>query len=113
ATLAKVKVGSDDRDLVDTLLENSAWLTKNNDPMAEAERFNDIADKLVNRMDAATTAKDEKRIVQLASTYQRVAEVGIDSNLERAVAAGASGVERTTVRHANRAKMLAAIADRN
>jgi hypothetical protein len=117
-TLANAKLAPDDRALAESLLENSKWLTGNADPMAEAERFNDIADQFVTRMDAATTAKNEKRIVQLAGNYQRIAEVGIDSNLERAAAGVTdadkkSKLEHTAGRHASLTKRLAEIVQRN
>jgi hypothetical protein len=118
-TLANAKLAPDDRELAESLLENSKWLTRNADPTAEADRFNDIADQFVTRIDAATAAKDEKRIIQLAGNYQRIAEAGIDSNLERAAAAGVGDVdkknklERTAIRHASLAKRLAEIVQRN
>ena len=118
--LRKASLPADDREFAQSLLETSSWLTKNTDPMAEAERFNDIADKVVVRMDAATNAKDEKRLVQLANTfYERLAEYGIDANLQRAFAAGnlegdqKIKLEQTSVRHASRTKKFAEIIARS
>ena len=45
--LVKASLPADEREFAKTLLETGSWLTKNNDPMAEAERFDDIADKVV------------------------------------------------------------------
>jgi hypothetical protein len=117
-TLASANLAPDDRALAESLLANGKWLTRNADPMAEAERFNDIADQFVTRMDAATTAKDEKRIIQLAGHYQKIAEAGIDSNLERAAAAVTdvdkkNTLVRTEVRHASLGKRLEEIVQRN
>jgi hypothetical protein len=89
ATLAKAELTLEDREIAETLLANGAFLINNDDPIAEADRFNDIADKLVARIDAAAAAHDEDRIAQLADIYQRVTEVGVDANLERAFQAGA------------------------
>lgn len=118
-TLASAKLAPGDRELAESLLENGKWLTGNADPMAAADRFNDLADKFVTRMDAATTAKDEKRIIQLAGNYQKIAEAGIDPNLELAAAAAAtdlekkSTLERTASRQASLVKRLAEIVQRN
>src|SRR5205823_1756593 len=62
--LAQADLPPEDRKLAESLLENSALLSKNIDPIAEANRFSDIIDKLVARLDSATTANDEKRVVQ-------------------------------------------------
>ncbi len=79
----------EDRELADTLLETGSWLTRNNDPVAEAERFADIADKLLARLDSAATAPDERQAVRLADTYHRLAQIGVSGNIERGVAIGA------------------------
>ena len=52
ATLATAHLPAEDRDLAQTLFDNSKKLTKIDDPATEADRFNDIADKVVARMDA-------------------------------------------------------------
>jgi hypothetical protein len=119
ATLAKAELPPEDRALAQTLLENSSWLAEHDDPVAEADRFNDIADQLVTRMDAATAANDEGRVVKLADSYRRLTEQGVDANLERALASGAlSGerkqkLERAQRRGAHRAQRVAEILERN
>jgi hypothetical protein len=119
ATVAKTNLPREDRELAQTLLETSSWLTRNDDPLAVADRFNDIADKLVVRIDAATTAKNELQVVLLADTYSRVAEVGVEANLEKASASGAlvgdqkQRWEHTTSRGTSRTKKLVEIIDRN
>lgn len=119
ATLAKTPLSSADRELAETLLENGAWMTRNDDPMAEAERFSDIADKLLVHMDAATTAKDQKRMAKLAAACQQLTDAGIESNLKRAASAGpAEGenlkkLERMAIRQANRDLAIAAIIERS
>ena len=88
ATVTRTNLPPEDRELAETLLENSSWLAKNDDAMAAADRFSDIADKLVGWMDAATVARDDTRLVLLANTYSRLTEVGVDANLERVLASG-------------------------
>ena len=105
--------------MAQTLFDNSAKLTKIDDPATEADRFNDIADKLVARMDAATAANDEKRLVQLANSCRRLAEEGVDANIQRAIdagnldLAGEEKLEYVILRDANRTNRLASIMERN
>lgn len=119
ATVTKTLLPPEDRELAETLLENSSWLARNDDPMAAADRFNDIADKVVSRLDAATNAHDDKRIVLLANTYSRLMEVGVDANLERVIASGNLDVEgqkkleTAMSRGGKQAKKLALFMERN
>ena len=119
AALAKTKLATPDRELAETLLENGVWLTSHDDPVSEADRFTDIADRLVDRLDAATAAEDEKRAVRLADSYLRVTELGVDANLDRALASGAlnaerkQNVERTRRRAARCAQRLTEILERH
>lgn len=119
ATLARADLPREDREWAEMLLENSHWLTRNNDPTAEADRFSDIADKVVARMDEATAARDEHTIVYLANTYRRLADLGIDANLQRAIDAGDMNQERekkfetALQRDTSRVKKLTAIMDRS
>jgi hypothetical protein len=85
--LTNAKLSFEDRDLAQSLVDNGAWLTNNDDPTAEAERFGEIADKLLIRLDSATLANDNKGVIKFASTYQRVNELGVAANLDRAIKA--------------------------
>jgi len=119
ATLAKTQLQPEDRELAETVLATSSWLIEHDDPMTQADRFGDIADKVVARLDAATAAHDEQRIVTLANAYGRLTDLGVDANLQQAVASGAAGVdhqqklERVLRCRVNRAKRLADILERN
>lgn len=86
--LAGADLVPEDRDLAQTLVETGAWLTANDDPVAEAERFSDIADQLLARLDSASAANDPRRAISFADSYQRITEVGISINLDKAVTAG-------------------------
>jgi hypothetical protein len=88
ATLAKTALTPEDRKLAETLLEGASLLTRQDDPMAQADYFTGLADQLVAQIEVATNAGDEKRIVQLADIYGRLTEVGVDANLEKARASG-------------------------
>ena len=119
ATLANAELPAEDRKLAQSLLDNSVWLTTNVDPAAEADRFDAIAEKLVTQMDDATSARDEKRIVQLADAYHRVTERGVDANLALASASNPTDPEKkqqlahTFFRHHSRTSQVAEIIERN
>ncbi len=118
-TLAEAALPPADRDLAESLLENGAWLVQNSDPVAEADRFGDLADKLLARMDSATAAHDEQLVVLLAKSYDRLTTAGIEANLKRAGTAGATDGKRhkklthCQQRHARRTCRAAEIIDRN
>jgi hypothetical protein len=88
------KLSQEDRRLAQTLVDTGAWLTNNDDPMAEAERFSEIADVLLARIDSATVAKDNHRVTKLADAYRRLTEVGVSWNLERVIATGSPDPKR-------------------
>jgi hypothetical protein len=88
ATLQEAALLADDRDLAETLLANASWLAEHDDPVAEADRFNDVADKLLAQMRTATDANDFQRVARLTDLYGQVAEHGIAANLKRAEIVG-------------------------
>jgi hypothetical protein len=94
--LTSSKLSQEDRELGQTLVDNGAWLASNDDPMAEAERFGDIADKLLARLDTATGTNDKKRIIKYADSYSRLTELGVSMNLERALAKVSHDPKRKT-----------------
>jgi hypothetical protein len=73
-----------DRDFAEALLQTGAVLAADADPMTQADRFNELADRLLALIDAATSKKDARRLHKLADYYRRIAEKGIDANLDRA-----------------------------
>ena len=101
-----------DRELADALIETGSWLTRNDDPVAEAERFADLADRMLVRLDTATALPDEQRAVKLAEAYQRLARVGVAGNLDRIGKAGPTDphrkrrLDRVIAGHAGRAQKL-------
>lgn len=119
AKLADAELPPEDRVLAESLVENSVLLVKKIDFDAEYERFTDIADKLVVRMDSATTAHDEKTLLQLAAAFERVNEVGVKENLARARTLVVQDAERkqkwerARMRHANMTTQVADIIERN
>jgi hypothetical protein len=93
--LARAKLPPAERELAETLLENASWLADNDDPVAAAERFDAIADRLVTHMDGRVRAKDEKRLARLAETYRKVSQqLAVYPNITRAAESGALDFER-------------------
>jgi hypothetical protein len=116
--LREAVLPAEDRELADALVASGSWLTGNDDPAAEADRFNDLADRLLALIDAATGEKDARRLRRLADSYRRVAERGVRANVERAELSGPltakrlKKLERARQRDAKRAEKLAALLER-
>jgi hypothetical protein len=73
----------DDRDLAEALLQTGSRIAAAPDPANQADRFNELADRLLPLIDSAKNKKDAQRLRKLAEYYGRV-ERRIQSNLERA-----------------------------
>jgi hypothetical protein len=81
ALVKKGELPEDQQELAEKLLTNASWLAENeDDPLEEANRFNDLADEVVEKL---SKAKDEKTINQLAESYTRLAEKGINANMQQ------------------------------
>jgi hypothetical protein len=78
---------SADRKDAEALLQNGAFLADNQDPLAEADHFSDVADLLVTKMDF-TADKSPEAMDQLSQAYYSVVNQGIQKNLDRAEASG-------------------------
>jgi hypothetical protein len=85
--VAEGRLAPEEKELAQELMDTGAWLAGNDDPVAEAERFGAIADKLLVRLNLATAGKDKPKVVKLANAYQRLNDVGVTKNLDRALAA--------------------------
>jgi hypothetical protein len=83
-----------DRALANLLLDNGTWLATHDDPIAAAERFSAVADKLAERLQAANARKEHKLAVSYAKLQGLVAEHGVADNLTRAEASGALNFEQ-------------------
>jgi hypothetical protein len=107
-----------DRELAYILLGNAPWLVGNADPLAEADRFNDLADQILHRMSAATRGGDDPRVERYARLYNRVVELGIASKfdvIEKSASLDFDGkrrLERLVLRDADRMKALVALLEK-
>jgi hypothetical protein len=75
--LQKANLPQEEKELAEKLLENGSWLAENDDPMGAADRFNDVADQLLERMNAANRHGNHKELRRQAHRYQRVTDMGI------------------------------------
>jgi 23S rRNA maturation mini-RNase III len=78
-----------DRKQANTLIQNVEFLSTNEDPLAEADHFSQVAEVLITKMDSLAS-KAPETLDRLSDTYYRVVDQGIQQNLDRAAAAGPS-----------------------
>jgi hypothetical protein len=75
---------------------------------------------MLAQMETATTANDTERVARLTESYCRIAQLGIDANIERELESGAAADEdrkqklgRCMNRNADRAEKLTTLAERS
>jgi hypothetical protein len=115
--LAKSRISDDDRQFAETLLTNGQWLRSSTEPLEEADRFNQLADQIVDRVEVAAARRDAAAARKNARQYSLITSKGINAKLERAEAAKAARaakadaafqrkMERLLAREENRLKKL-------
>jgi hypothetical protein len=82
--LQKAKLPKGERELAEKLLENGRWMAANNDPLEEATRLSDIADKLVGRIDMVAKRGDVQETERSVTSYWKVRDEGVHNCIERA-----------------------------
>ncbi len=114
----RTELPDEERGLAESLLENAPWLARNDDPLAVAGLFHDVADQLLSRMGTAIRHGDEVRAGQYARLYRRVEELGIGSKMDLLETTGALDfnrrrrLERLVLRDADRMRTLVALLER-
>ena len=77
-----------DRELARKLYDNGQWLAAKNtgprDELDEAERFGDVADLLLKRMQAAADAGNVNAVRRYSRNYAMVWQLGMDEKVARA-----------------------------
>jgi hypothetical protein len=109
-----------DRELAGLLLENGTWLTQNDDPVATAERFSAVADKLVDHLQTASDRKDTRLANRYAKLQAKVLQRGISDNLQKAEESGTLNfdknkkkLEKLVLRDKDRMNKLLDLLDKN
>src|SRR5262249_30086992 len=82
--LRNATLPEEDGRLAEHLLATGSWLAEPADPIDEAERFHDMADTLLEKMNSATERQDFDRVGKIAKLYSKVAERGVVANLTKA-----------------------------
>jgi hypothetical protein len=76
----------DAHEFADSLIHSAAFLTQHRDPLAQADHYTQVADKLVSRI--GTTAKrNPKALARLGQDYFNVMDQGVHTNLDIAATA--------------------------
>ncbi len=92
-TFEDASLPADERELGAKLMENGVWFSMNNDPLASAEKFSDLADILLTRMKAAQAAGQTQKVARLSRLYGVVQAAGVDPQLKLAETAGLKNPE--------------------
>ncbi len=82
ASVRTTNLSKEDREFAERLLTEGRRLGETTDPLDEAEMFHGLADTLLVRLD--TLASDPDRSEFYARLYSKVADRGVDENLDRA-----------------------------
>ena len=91
----QVRLTANEKNLAAALLENGKWLSYNTDPLARAERFQQLADLLVKRLESATAAHEPKTIARLSRYYGVVQSRGFDPQMARVESMDSDKPERS------------------
>ena len=70
-----------DRELAENLLRNGAWMVDHEDPLEELDRYEQVADQILNRVYDA--GPDAGRSSRFARQFRKIHERGIEKNLHR------------------------------
>jgi hypothetical protein len=114
----RTELPAEERRLAESLLESAPLLAHDDDPLAAAGLFHDVADQLLTRMGAAIRRGDEARAGRYARLYRRVEELGIGSKMELLETTGALDfnrqrrLERLVLRDSDRMHTLVALLER-
>lgn len=115
SALDGANLAADQAALAEDFWRNGAWLVAHCDAVAEADRFDSLADRLLQLARAAGTGGNHRRMNRLLRQYNRVLEAGVDLNVERAEALGTLDfehqrkLERLALRDADRVQQLASL----
>ena len=92
-SIVNAKLDPTDRDLAENLMANGTWLVEHEDPVEELQRFNVMADQLLDQVKSSSVS-NAVRADRFARQFRKVNERGIDSKMERIRAIAAADPER-------------------
>jgi hypothetical protein len=104
--------------LAESFLDNGTWLVSHQDPVFAADRFDGLAERLLDLARTADEKGNHKRMKRLLQQYNRVLEAGVNPNIESADASGTldfehqKRLEKLTIADSRRLRQLTALLDR-
>jgi hypothetical protein len=116
--IATAALSPEERALAVSLFETAPRLARDADPLAEADRLNELADSLLSRMSSAADRGDARRSEKYAKLYRRVAALGIEPKLSQLLEAdaldfeGQRRLERLILRDADRVHTLLSLLEK-
>jgi hypothetical protein len=79
--------------LFQAFVENGRWLAAHHDALTEADRFDSLADRLLQCATEAGTAGNLRRMSRLLTQYNRLLESGVGMNVARVEARGVLDID--------------------
>ena len=115
AQLQNAHLPADQVVLAEEFLTNGAWLVNHQDPVVEANRFNLLADRLLQLAQKSQSSGNHRRMHRLLRQYNRLLESGTEFNVERAERLGVldsqnkGPLDHLLVRDPERVQVLASL----
>jgi hypothetical protein len=79
--LRHAKLNDKERALAESLLDNGAWMAANEDPVEELDRYQQVADQLLDNVRQA--GPDAGRSDRFAKQFRKINEKGVEKSLQR------------------------------
>lgn len=115
--IAAAKLPFEQAALAESFLDNGRWLVSHQDPVFAADRFDGLAEGLLDMAREAGEKRNHKRMKRLLQQYNRVLAAGVNPNIDSAEAAGTLDVEhqkrleKLTIADSRRLRQLTSLLD--
>jgi hypothetical protein len=112
------KLPVEEQELASLLLDNGSRLAAQDDPIGEAERFSNVADRLVEKLQSAAQGKDQQTVDRYVRLQTQVAKRGVGDRLAKVEESGALNfdaerrLEKVILRDSKRMKQLVDLLER-
>jgi hypothetical protein len=118
ATFESTRMPDEQATLARTLLDDGDWLSAHPDPVGAADRFDGMADRLLELARKASEKHNHRQMNRLLEQYGRVIESGVNPSVAQAEALGSldfehqKKLERLMLCDAEHVRQLAALLER-
>jgi hypothetical protein len=119
AAIAAAKLAPEQAALAESFLDNGTWLVSHQDPVFAADRFDGLAERLLDLARTAGEKGNHKRMKRLLQQYNRVLEAGVNPNIESAETSGTldfehqKRLEKLTIEDSARLRELTSLLERS